>query len=438
VIHTLELGLVDRTHFIAMEFVNGESAGALLARTRPTFAFCARIVADAAAGLHAAHTLRDSDGEPLHVVHRDVSPQNILISYDGAVKVTDFGVARAHGRLQITKAGAVKGKYAYMAPEQITSTKSVDFRADIFALGIVLFEMTTGKRLFKGDTDVEVAGAVMNSSIPRPSEVDSEFPGDLDRVVMRALERDPERRFQSVLDLQEALERFIMASGDPVMPAHVGRMMSMVFADRADQKKELIRKCEQGEPIDGETLDIANSPYSEIETSFPAARRRRLWLWIGGLGLLAGVVALVLLWLIPGPDAGTASTGSREDARGVRDAASSPAEKVTISVHATPESATITFAGEAVDNPFQRSQAPEKTEARVVVSAPGHVTQQISVPLDRSGRWSVVLERRRGLASSSKKKKRRRARRGRGRHKRKKRRGSGEIDDETVLDNPYQ
>ena len=154
VAQVIELDRFEESHFIAMEYVDGEGLHALLRRTKPKLPLVARIIAHTAAGLHAAHELQDQKGNPMGVVHRDVSPQNILISYLGAVKVVDFGVARARGNLHETNIGTVKGKLAYMSPEQVQSGP-VDRRSDVFALGIVLYEATTFRRLFKGESEVE-------------------------------------------------------------------------------------------------------------------------------------------------------------------------------------------------------------------------------------------------------------------------------------------
>ncbi len=143
VVQVLELGTEDDTHFIAMEYVNGENLTALVRRTKLPFSYSARVIADAAAGLHSAHELCDQDDQLLGVVHRDVSPQNILVAYDGAVKVVDFGVARARGGLHQTSVGTIKGKYSYMAPEQMRS-EEVDRRTDIFSLGVVFMRSPRG------------------------------------------------------------------------------------------------------------------------------------------------------------------------------------------------------------------------------------------------------------------------------------------------------
>ncbi len=194
-----------------MEYVEGDTVAHLLARAaqkqvRLPVEVTLRIALDAIAGLDAAHELKDDHDQPLHVVHRDVSPQNILVGVDGTTRITDFGVARAAARLTTTRTGQLKGKLAYMAPEQAKG-QDVDRRADIFALGIVLWEALAMKRLFKGDGEAETLSRVMNEPIAPLRSIVPTLPASIEAVVMRALERDPAKRFATAAELGEALEK---------------------------------------------------------------------------------------------------------------------------------------------------------------------------------------------------------------------------------------
>lgn len=192
-----ELGEERKTLYLAMEWVSGDSLSRVLRPAGKTEGIdarvAARILADACAGAHAAHELTDEDGRQLGVVHRDLSPHNVLLSADGVVKVCDFGVAKALGQLhEQTSAGQLKGKISYMSPEQITGG-AIDRRSDVFSLGCVLYEATTGVRPFKGEHDHQIMHAVMTGTVTAPSSFIKNYPQELERIVLRAVvsEADP-------------------------------------------------------------------------------------------------------------------------------------------------------------------------------------------------------------------------------------------------------
>ncbi len=204
-----ESGDVDR-YYLVMEYIEGDTVARLIARAahagkKLPVAVSIRIVLDALAGLHAAHELRDDDGNALEIVHRDVSPQNILVGVDGIARITDFGVARAASRLSTTRSGQLKGKLAYMAPEQARASR-IDRRADVFAMGICLWETLASRRLFKGDGEAQTLNRVLYEPIPVLRAVDPSIPEALSDVCMKALERDPDKRFATAAELATALE----------------------------------------------------------------------------------------------------------------------------------------------------------------------------------------------------------------------------------------
>ncbi|RKH26059.1 serine/threonine protein kinase [Corallococcus praedator] len=220
----------EDTYYLAMEYVRGCSLWELRKRSKEAMTpmpptLVAHIGAEVARGLHYAHRLR-VNGELLHLVHRDVTPHNVLVSYDGAVKLTDFGIAKAGNKL--TNPGVLKGKFAYMSPEQARG-ESVDVRTDVFALGVVLWELLTGGRLFQGDSEIAVLRAVQESTIVPPARLNPDVPPDLDAAICRALERDLSKRFQTAGELERALAQCVLNQARSVDDTDVGDFMRRLF-----------------------------------------------------------------------------------------------------------------------------------------------------------------------------------------------------------------
>jgi hypothetical protein len=190
------------------------------------------IVAAAAAGLHYAHDRLGPGGEPLNIVHRDVSPSNVLVSFDGAVKVSDFGIAKWAFQRTRTQEGTLKGKFAYMSPEQCRG-RPVDRRSDVFALGAILYEMTTGGAPFSGSNDLELLNQIATGTAPPPvwPESAGKYPPALSAIVMRALAPDPDQRFVSMQAFQMSLESFARDAGQAVSTVEIGTFVQELFAD---------------------------------------------------------------------------------------------------------------------------------------------------------------------------------------------------------------
>lgn len=211
IVQVFDFGSEEDTLFLAMELVDGADLRKLIDLAKKKgislgIGHAMQIAIEVCRGLHHAHTLTDDEGHPLGIVHRDISPHNVLLSRAGEVKVTDFGIAKASARATHTGTGVVKGKLAYMAPEQAHS-RPLDHRVDQFATGIVLWEMLTGERLFAGPDEVSVLRKVMTCEVPRPSERREGLPQTLEDIVMRALSEDPEARFHSMRHFEHALSR---------------------------------------------------------------------------------------------------------------------------------------------------------------------------------------------------------------------------------------
>jgi serine/threonine-protein kinase len=247
VVATLDVEQDEEGLFLVMEFVEGPSLSAMLRALKRRGdpmprGIALRILIDALAGLHAAHEQTGPEGEPLNVVHRDVSPQNILVGLDGLAKITDFGVALAEARLSSTRGGEVKGKLGYMAPQQVRA-EPIDRRADVYALGVVLWEVLVGARLFAADNDAAVVNLVLAGPKASPREVRSDIPEPLDRACMRALSADSDARYPTALAFADALEAAALEANAPIASA---RAVSLFVKELGAHKPLAIPPAQSG------------------------------------------------------------------------------------------------------------------------------------------------------------------------------------------------
>lgn len=257
----LDLTEIDGRHCLAMEYVQGDDVRRLekFARTegKPLpEGLALRIVAEAAAGLHYAHQARDQQGRPLQLVHRDVSPQNILVGFDGGVKVIDFGVAKAMGSASHTATGVLKGKYPYMSPEQANGL-AVDARSDLFSLGVVLWELLTGRRLFKGESDLMTLRLVRDCQVPLPSQLNPKLSPGVDALVLKALAPTPEGRFPDCGAFRLVIEDFILQHQLPASNAHLSAWLREVYAERIAREADPSNLDQLPEDAD---LDAKSNP----------------------------------------------------------------------------------------------------------------------------------------------------------------------------------
>jgi serine/threonine-protein kinase len=337
VVQVHELGQQGQNLFLVMEYLEGENAAGIIRRSlvasRPLpVALCAYIVAEACAGLHAAHELTDANGHPLGLVHRDVSPQNIFVTYGGGVKVLDFGIAKAADRTAHTEVGQLKGKFEYMSPEQCRG-KPIDRRSDVFALGIVLYELLTQKRLYKRSTKLAVLEAVCRDPTPPPSTIVPGCPESLDRIAQRALAKLPDERYANAGDMRRDLMgvvRDLLGSEDP--EEKLAQVMSELFQDRVREKRDMLGRVRAGAEISTVPSAEADSgveipdvegvverpstwpaPRNRLESGFTfggshagsgvdayavevARARRRLVVRLAGAASLILVLGVALIW----------------------------------------------------------------------------------------------------------------------------------------------
>jgi TonB family protein len=283
--HIYDLGKLEDSYFIAMEYVEGKDLRAILKeleerkRTMPVrvVTYIAQKVCEA---LQYAHTAKDSDGKPMDLVHRDVSPQNIIISTHGEVKLVDFGIAKAASKASHTQTGALKGKLLYMSPEQAWG-KTIDRRTDIFSLGAVMCEMLTGQKLFYGDSEMSILEKVREAKVTPPRQLRPEVPEELETIILKALEKDPGNRFNDCRAVQSDLERFAYDEWETLPSAYdAAAFLSEIFPDiyrkeiLATLKRAPERGAERGEEERGEAPGKGRVPKSQRGRPAPSKREK--------------------------------------------------------------------------------------------------------------------------------------------------------------------
>jgi serine/threonine-protein kinase len=405
VVQVFELGEDGDDLFLVMDYLEGESLASLLrrlvARGETLSIECAGYVAEQAlAGLHAAHELKGVDGSMQNVVHRDVAPDNVFIGYDGTVRLLDFGIAKAADRITRTEAGELKGKFAYMSPEQCAG-KALDRRSDLFSVGVVLFEALTLRKLFRRASTLATMRAVLDDPIPRVREFRPECTQAIDAVVARSLERNLASRWATALDFRSALRDALKEAPDASPDQTLSATMRALFADRIAEKSEMLARLR-----DGSSISVVPAPEVDLEIELPsvvfsetvvdAPKRPSMWMWLAGAAAVA--VAAVSIGVVFASSSKTEATEERESpppAPMAEARAPAPA-KVRISVDSRPSGATVFIGDEArgrtpVDIELDRASA--RSSFRLELD--GFVTAEETFVPDVDQRFVTVLERRR-------------------------------------------
>jgi serine/threonine protein kinase len=274
-----EVNVAAEPPYLVMEYLDGKPLSALRGNGRITLAMRLSIICEALTGLHQAHELCDFDGAPLGIVHRDISPQNVFITYDGSVKVLDFGIAKMVTNSSRTEAGEVKGKLAYMAPEQMLGAE-IDRRADVFSVGSLLWESAVGRRMWDGIGDATLMHRLAVGQIPRPSEhaQPASLDPELEEIIVKATANDREERFQTALELQAELERYMARSGEHCSLRQIGAELADVFQDERRRNGELINRALRqslpppGAPAPTQTSETTGSATIAAELASPPSR----------------------------------------------------------------------------------------------------------------------------------------------------------------------
>jgi eukaryotic-like serine/threonine-protein kinase len=291
VVSTVDVLQTDDELVLVMDYVHGESLWRLTRTARERgegvpLAVATAIVVDVLHGLHAAHEATDEQGAPLNIVHRDVSPQNILVGVDGVARLVDFGIAKAAGRLHSTRDSAVKGKYAYMAPEQARG-EPVTRLADTYAAAIVLWELVTGERLFAGKTEAETIHRCLVARVRPPSAFVALLPPKLDEILTKGLSRNLSQRYATAREMALDLESCLPA----VHPSEVGAWVERMAGDTLAARARIVADIERGTDPGGTSRTA-----SEVDTVAPVGRKRRAVVWMGaalaGLLVVGGAVAM--------------------------------------------------------------------------------------------------------------------------------------------------
>ena len=288
IVQIFDVGQHEGNYFIAMEHVHGEDLRSIVRQmkkkgvTEFPLEHAISIVLGMCAGLAYAHEKRDLDGSQLNIVHRDISPQNVVVTFTGDVKIVDFGIAKSDTKLNHdanTRSGKLKGKIPYMSPEQARG-EGIDWRSDIFATSVMLFELTTGKRLFKGASEFETLKLICERDYPHPSQIRAGYPQELEHIVMRGLAKDRGARFQSAREMQAMLEEFVRRERIPTSTIALSQFMQSLFEDKLATQKEALLQGKQladiialQEGADSAAEHDANGRPSQSLLSTPAASR---------------------------------------------------------------------------------------------------------------------------------------------------------------------
>ncbi len=270
IVQIYDLGKISESYFIAMEYVFGRDMRRIIPKADALgipfpMVYALKIASSVCEGLYYAHQKTDTYGTALNIVHRDVTPENIFVSFDGTVKVLDFGIAKAANQIEQTRAGEIKGKLSYMSPEQCMG-KPLDNRSDLFSLGTVLYEWLTGFKLFTGDSEVAILKSITEGKIYAPSYFKADIPEGVEAILMKALEKDRERRYQTAWDMQYDIDQFLSQYEFTPSNIHLANFLKQLFNDELEDEKARVANLKKpGAVLEAVPEEEAEEIISTIE-----------------------------------------------------------------------------------------------------------------------------------------------------------------------------
>lgn len=417
VVQIFDVGQHDGQYFIAMEHVHGEDLRSIVRQmkkmhvTEFPLEHALAIVLGMCAGLAYAHERRDLQGNALNIVHRDISPQNVVVTFSGDVKIVDFGIAKSSNRDgEITKSGKLKGKVSYMSPEQARG-EAIDARSDVFATGVMLFELTTGKRLFKGSSEYETLRLICERDYPLPSEVRPNYPKDLERIVTKALAKDKNDRYQSAREMQADIEAFVRRHRIAVSNIALHQFMQTLFEEKLALQKEALQQGKQLADIIEMQHAMSTPPEADVDgtgvlramntQSMPAAartvtdinaephRKRNAIFFFGFAALALGAAAAVV---------GFVFTNRRDTTSTITEPPVAPVvAKGSLVVESTPPGASIWLNGDlrAEVTPATIPNLPTGVPLDIKLTMDGfeHVKQQVTLKGTEPERVELALNK---------------------------------------------
>jgi serine/threonine protein kinase len=391
IVQIYDFGSQQDSYYIAMEYIFGKDLRSIMKKSKDRgehlpLAQCAYIITEAAKGLEYAHTLKDHFGRPLQIIHRDISPQNILLSYEGEVMLADFGIAKAASKSTETRAGVLKGKILYMSPEQAWG-KTIDRRSDLYSLGVVLYEMATNRKIFDADSEFSMLEKVRNAEVEFPSDIFENLPKNFLHIIKKALEKNPENRYQSAHEMRVDLENYLLTTQERLNEKIIADYLKRLFKDEIEEERKILTESteiliEKPPPVE----PVIKPPIRERERiAVPKkvpeeGKKKGAW---ASLDVRMKVVMIVILCILGGLISYILLT--RQPSTKV----TTVAEKVVRATPPAPPSSTITVESPKGEQPREEPIAPEKKPSPLVekpsppIEKPSRPLRKPSPPLER-------------------------------------------------------